>query len=31
MTGFAKSPMDTEDLIRMASGAPLIVKLLEST
>tara|TARA_Y100001933_G_scaffold231125_1_gene248709 strand:+ start:6694 stop:8064 length:1371 start_codon:yes stop_codon:yes gene_type:complete len=30
-TGFAKSPMDTKDLIRMVSGAPLIIKLLEST
>jgi ribosomal protein S6--L-glutamate ligase len=30
-TGFAKSPMDTKDLIRMVNGAPLIIKLLEST
>ncbi len=30
-TGFAKSPMDTKDLIRMVHGAPLIIKLLEST
>lgn len=28
-TGFAKSPMDTNDLIEMVGGAPLIVKLLE--
>ena len=31
ITGFAKSPMDTKDLIRMINGAPLIIKLLEST
>ncbi len=30
-TGFANSPMDTEDLIEMVGGAPLIVKLLEGT
>jgi len=30
-TGFAKSPMDTRDLIDMVGGAPLIVKLLEGT
>ncbi|GGG41143.1 alpha-L-glutamate ligase [Croceivirga lutea] len=30
-TGFAKSPMDTKDLIKMVNGAPLIIKLLEST
>ena len=30
-TGFAKSPIDTKDLIRMVNGAPLILKLLEST
>lgn len=28
-TGFANSPIDTEDLIEMVGGAPLIVKLLE--
>ena len=28
-TGFANSPMDTNDLIDMVGGAPLIVKLLE--
>lgn len=31
VTGFAKSPMDTKDLIKMVNGAPLIIKLLEST
>ena len=30
-TGFANSPLDTEDLIQMVGGAPLIVKLLEGT
>lgn len=30
-TGFANSPLDTEDLITMVGGAPLIVKLLEGT
>lgn len=30
-TGFASSPMDTNDLIEMVGGAPLIVKLLEGT
>ncbi|GAA0872132.1 30S ribosomal protein S6--L-glutamate ligase [Gangjinia marincola] len=30
-TGFAKSPLDTKDLIKMVNGAPLIIKLLEST
>ena len=30
-TGFAKSPIDTKDLIQMVNGAPLILKLLEST
>nr|WP_244994509.1 30S ribosomal protein S6--L-glutamate ligase [Flammeovirga yaeyamensis] len=30
-TGFANSPLDTEDLIDMVGGAPLIVKLLEGT
>lgn len=28
-TGFANSPIDTDDLIEMVGGAPLIVKLLE--
>lgn len=31
ITGFANSPLDTKDLIKMVNGAPLIVKLLEST
>ena len=30
-TGFANSPLDTDDLIRMVGGSPLIVKLLEGT
>ena len=30
-SGFAKSPVDTKDLIEMVGGAPLIVKLLEGT
>jgi ribosomal protein S6--L-glutamate ligase len=30
VTGFAHSPDDTEDLIRMVGGSPLIIKLLES-
>ena len=31
VTGFAHSPDNTEDLIRIASGAPLVLKLLEGT
>jgi len=31
ITGFAKSPLDTKDIISMVGGAPLIIKLLEST
>ena len=31
ITGFANSPLDTRDLIKMVNGAPLIIKLLEST
>ena len=31
VTGYAHSPDDTEDLIRIAGGAPLVVKLLEGT
>jgi len=31
ITGFAHSPTDSDDLIKMVGGAPLIVKLLEST
>ena len=30
-TGFANSPLDTEELIKMVGGAPLIVKLLEGS
>ncbi len=30
LTGFAKSPLDTKDLIDMVGGAPLIIKLLNS-
>lgn len=31
VTGFADSPLDTKDLIKMVGGAPLVVKLLEGT
>lgn len=31
VTGFAHSPQDTDDLIKMVGGAPLVVKLLEGT
>lgn len=31
ITGFAHSPQDTNDLINMVGGSPLIVKLLEGT
>jgi ribosomal protein S6--L-glutamate ligase len=31
LTGFAQSPDDTTDLIRMVGGAPLVIKLLEGT
>lgn len=31
ITGFAKSALDTNDLISMVNGAPLIIKLLEGT
>jgi ribosomal protein S6--L-glutamate ligase len=31
ITGFAHSPTETDDLIQMVGGVPLIVKLLEST
>lgn len=31
VTGFAKSPLETKDLIEMVGGSPLIIKLLEST
>jgi|TARA_X000000950_G_scaffold137994_1_gene171251 ribosomal protein S6--L-glutamate ligase len=30
-TGFASSPLDTNDLIEMVGGSPLIIKLLEGT
>ncbi|MGB4056718.1 MAG: 30S ribosomal protein S6--L-glutamate ligase [Alphaproteobacteria bacterium] len=30
-TGFANSPLDTKDLIKMVGGAPLVIKLLEGT
>lgn len=30
-TGFASSPEDTKDLIKMVGGAPLVIKLLEGT
>jgi ribosomal protein S6--L-glutamate ligase len=31
ITGFANSPSDTKELIKMVGGAPLVVKLLEGT
>ena len=31
VTGFANSPLDTQDLISMVGGAPLIIKLLEGS
>lgn len=31
LTTFAQSPDDTEDVIRMVGGAPLVIKLLEGT
>ncbi|PIJ51384.1 ribosomal protein S6 modification protein [Erwinia sp. OLTSP20] len=31
LTGFAHSPDDTQDLIEMVGGAPLVVKLVEGT
>ncbi len=31
LTSFAQSPDNTEDLIRMVGGAPLVIKLLEGT
>jgi ribosomal protein S6--L-glutamate ligase len=31
VTGFAHSPDDIEDLIKMVGGAPLVIKLLEGT
>lgn len=31
VTGFANSPLDTNDLIKMVGGTPLVIKLLEGT
>jgi ribosomal protein S6--L-glutamate ligase len=31
VTGFASSPRDTEDLLRLVGGAPVVVKLLQGT
>lgn len=31
ITGFSRSPDDVSDLIKIASGAPLVIKLLEGT
>lgn len=31
VTGFANSPSNTKDLIKMVGGAPLVIKLLEGT
>ena len=31
VTGFAHSPADTADLLRIAGGAPVVIKLLEGT
>ena len=31
VTGFANSPNDTQDLIKIAGGAPVVIKLLEGT
>jgi ribosomal protein S6--L-glutamate ligase len=31
ITGFANSPKDVDDLIKMVGGAPLVIKLLEGT
>jgi len=31
VTGFANSPNDVDDLIKIAGGAPLVIKLLEGT
>jgi ribosomal protein S6--L-glutamate ligase len=31
VTGFASSPDDTDDLLRLVGGAPVVVKLLEGT
>ena len=31
VTGFARSPLDTQDLLDLVGGAPVVVKLLEGT
>jgi ribosomal protein S6--L-glutamate ligase len=31
VTGFARSPLDTDDLLDLVGGAPVVVKLLEGT
>lgn len=31
VTGFANSPQDTDDLLEIAGGAPVVIKLLEGT
>ncbi len=31
MTGFANSPGDTDDLLNLVNGAPVVIKLLEGT
>lgn len=31
ITGFANSPVDTKEIIKMVGGAPLVIKLLEGT
>lgn len=31
VTGFASSPNDTDDLLKIAGGAPVVIKLLEGT
>lgn len=31
VTGFAKSPKDTDELLRIVGGAPIVLKLLEGT
>ncbi len=31
VTGFANSPDDTEDVLKLAGGAPVVIKLLEGT
>src|SRR5690606_33408048 len=31
VTGFAKSPKDTDELLKIVGGAPIVLKLLEGT